>query len=72
MFAGLVFTCFCRKQSLRCQEQQANLKEEKQFLEELLPTTEKDCLGMVHGRISKLVLDIDTEKDLEEELRVRK
>lgn len=28
-------------------------------------------MGMVHGRISKLVFDMEAEKELEEELHVR-
>ena len=61
-----------RKQSFRCKEQQSHLLEEKVFLEDVLPGTSRDCLGMVHGRISKLLLDMDSEKELEEELRVRR
>ena len=60
-----------RKQSLRCQEQQTLLLGEKQFLEETLPNISKDCLGMVHGRISKVAMDMDAEGELEEELKVR-
>ncbi len=33
--------------------------------------TRSTCLGMIHGRISKLLLDMEGEKELEEELRVR-
>lgn len=28
------------------------------------------CLGMIHGRLTKLNLDMEAEKELEEELRV--
>lgn len=58
----------CRRQSYRCQEQQTLLKGEKVYLEEAMAGS--SCLGMIHGRICKLMLDLEAEKELELELRV--
>ena len=32
----------------------------------------QNCLGMFHGKISKLLLDLETEKELAGELKVRR
>ena len=45
---------------------------EKSYLEEAMTTADKSCLGMFHGRISKILVDLEAEKELEQELRVRK
>jgi hypothetical protein len=39
-------------------------------LDEIMTNSPRDLKGMVHGRISKLVFEMEAEKELEEELRV--
>ena len=64
------FNFFFRKQSTRCQEQQLLLLEEKHYLDDAMAGSSVGCLGMLHGKITKLMLDLDMEKELEVELRV--
>ena len=68
LWLGLSLSAVSRRQSFRCQEQQSLLLGEKVYLEEAMVGS--SCLGMIHGRISKLLLDIEAEKQLEVELQV--